>query len=967
MSGFNADSQSAVACKGATANAKCSSRSFASWNVGGQSYEKVDMALREFDLVAVQEISRSEKVGWDEKETDSFSWFSHRDESQWRGVAVGVASDLLDCVIDKMATTHGAAWFVRLKGHKRMTIASLHCPTGVTVAQYQETVGRFRQRLRAWHPECPAIVGVDVNEVIQWTVADDDPVAFPVRGGGKVEAFLELLNSCRLRACPPEHHAQRVATHYPRDATRVGRHIDVIAARLVRTEEVRVVEAARNWINTDHALLYTYLHLPRKWVPPRHDTRPRWVVGTDSLDKVGNLKELYDLAARRTKPRKQSKYVDDDEVRDAARKAKASGDKAEWKGVHALRKRNKKKWRMDRFASILSGDWGWYRSYKQELNPRHWWGRLLENKSSSEIAAEAQAHLIDKMWDADKTDWDDELEKMIAGVEKPNDFASVLPAEVWGALEGMKAQAALGPDGVSVPLLKQLVHEQPESMCRLLQEHILRDELPVEWHDSFLALLAKVAAPTGVAQLRPIAMSCTLQKLITRIIMNRCFDGVRSSCRWASSGKGRQVADLIGAVSRFRDNCREWKMGGVLLKLDIRGAFDYIHRSSVARFLVDRLGRSPHGCELAFLLRLLRSNRLVGQAPGGAKVEVKANRGIRQGSPESAELFGLIIQQMVTEAHEHPSWRLCRGELDDMPLDGGCFQDDIILWGDSIEVLENNVAILVKFLGALGLRLAAEKTGIIAAMAYKGPRTMKVDDQVVEFLEQGASIRILGLDFCLEDSQSQQAKGLMGRVWAAWGKHAQLLRGPGNYTSKVNVIRSLLQGTWQWVAGAVHWGSDDLRAINSLQLRLYRLAFGCARYKNETWTDFNTRTCRWLRAWIYNNNVERWSTTVLRLQHQLAGHWGRQREGSFRGMAGAMLKWRDMEWWREEQQWPPPYGKRHPGRFYADNFERRLSQVFGVRWMQMTIDRDAWRQGLRLWLRKWDVPWCKGRQLELEF
>ena len=73
MSGFTADSQSAVACKGATANTKCSSRSFASWNVGGQSYEKVDMALREFDLVAVQEISRSEKVGWDERETDSFS------------------------------------------------------------------------------------------------------------------------------------------------------------------------------------------------------------------------------------------------------------------------------------------------------------------------------------------------------------------------------------------------------------------------------------------------------------------------------------------------------------------------------------------------------------------------------------------------------------------------------------------------------------------------------------------------------------------------------------------------------------------------------------------------------------------------------------------------------------------------------------------------------------------------------
>ena len=67
---------------------------------------------------------------------DNFVWFSHRHELQWRGVAIAVANDLFDCVLDKMATAHGAAWFVRLRGHKRLTIASLHCPTGVTVAQY---------------------------------------------------------------------------------------------------------------------------------------------------------------------------------------------------------------------------------------------------------------------------------------------------------------------------------------------------------------------------------------------------------------------------------------------------------------------------------------------------------------------------------------------------------------------------------------------------------------------------------------------------------------------------------------------------------------------------------------------------------------------------------------------------------------------------------------------------------------
>ena len=40
--------------------------------MGGQNYAKVDFALREFDLVAIQEISRAEKIGWDEEVTGLF-------------------------------------------------------------------------------------------------------------------------------------------------------------------------------------------------------------------------------------------------------------------------------------------------------------------------------------------------------------------------------------------------------------------------------------------------------------------------------------------------------------------------------------------------------------------------------------------------------------------------------------------------------------------------------------------------------------------------------------------------------------------------------------------------------------------------------------------------------------------------------------------------------------------------------
>ena len=39
-------------------------------------------------------------------------------------------------------------------------------------------------------------------------------------------------------------------------------------------------------------------------------------------------------------------------------------------------------------------------------------------------------------------------------------------------------------------------------------------------------------------------------------------------------------------------------------------------------------------------------------------------------------------------------------------------------------------------------------------------------------------------------------------------------RGP----QKVGVIQTLVESRFSWTAGAVHWGGDDLRALNTLQL-----------------------------------------------------------------------------------------------------------------------------------------------------
>ena len=70
--------------------------------MGGQPIDKVDLAAAEFDFLAVQEIARTAEPGFDEHKGENFQWFQHRHVDQYRGVAIAVSHDLVDCVVDKM-------------------------------------------------------------------------------------------------------------------------------------------------------------------------------------------------------------------------------------------------------------------------------------------------------------------------------------------------------------------------------------------------------------------------------------------------------------------------------------------------------------------------------------------------------------------------------------------------------------------------------------------------------------------------------------------------------------------------------------------------------------------------------------------------------------------------------------------------------------------------------------------------
>ena len=945
------------------------------WNLGGQKAEDVDLAAKDCEVVFVQEIAR-EDHGWNSFDTEHFHWIAHRSPDQWRGVAVGISTDLFDSVIHKIATRRGIWLVVRIRGIGRVILGSLHCHTGVPNAVYQAAVIEFAKACPRKFRHLPLLCGIDANEVPRWN-EDEDERAFVESGSSNLNLLVSEMLNIGASACGPRECDRSSPTHFPRDITRAGRHIDMIFSRQANVGSLNIDAERRHVIGSDHALLYGELSTAtgRSKHVWGNDSRPRWVVQELPGDfTIVDDDDLQQLAKKYTKPLFSKAYRDNDEIKQAISDAKLDMKPTSWKRVHRLRRAARKQWHDERRTSILNGDWGEYRALQKEKHRcRGWWGSLLAERSALDLTRDVVDHLSSKIVDEKGVNWDDELTSLVQGVTSDGDFVPFTILDVRVELQQMKTRSAVGPGGISVHLLREIAsHDTLQYGLLDLINHIVRtQEQPSAWEESFLALLAKCKSPSRPSDLRPICVSSAFHKLISRLVCARCLPLVRRGSRISCCGKGRQSADLVGSISRIRDVTKEWCEPLLLCKLDVAGAFDRIDRRRVAKLLLDRLGGLGCSSELKFLLKQLHTHTLVGNVPGGRTIKLRPNIGIKQGAPESAELFGLVVDSLLTDLVSHPKWTEFGDPFAELGVTLLFYQDDIFLVENDLPKLARRIRAVGRCLQQAGLQLATDKTKIVANEHYKGCRRVRVAQDEFQVAPLGDSLKVLGIPFSLSHDASEQAKVLIGRTREALHAHLDILVAPGPWTHKMKVLQSLVASQFCWIGGAIHWSSADLHALNVLQVHACRKAFGLRRSTGESWYEWNARTSRFIRSWLFHQKVMRWSARALTLQHTLHGHWARHVENvqneNVPGPAFRALSWRSTAWWRQQQQLSPKVSMRHPRRFYASNSERQLAQSHGCLWYDIAKDRSEWTKVREQYLLDWDVPWCTGRQLSIKY
>ena len=201
-----------------------------------------------------------------------------------------------------------------------------------------------------------------------------------------------------------------------------------------------------------------------------------------------------------------------------------------------------------------------------------------------------------------------------------------------------------------------------------------------------------------------------------------------------------------------------------------KGAFGSLARHALAKYLFDKLRHCAVECELRYLLLQLKSNLLTGRVPGGEQIDIWCTTGIRQCSPESAELFALILQDALENMMSAPGWRDLGEAIPELNVELLMYQDDLFLWDTNVSRLTKRLELIDACLQELGLQLAASKTAITCTSDYVGARHVLFHGSRLPVQPPDEPIRVLGLHFTFDGDQTRQANELITRLRASfWG------------------------------------------------------------------------------------------------------------------------------------------------------------------------------------------------------
>ena len=380
-----------------------------------------------------------------------------------------------------------------------------------------------------------------------------------------------------------------------------------------------------------------------------------------------------------------------------------------------------------------------------------------------------------------------------------------------------------GTDGLPSQVLKYLTQPHYQLIAHLFQDLANNPayqphDRPDHWNTAIVTLLAKHPQANRLDNFRPISLIPQLQKLYSkwlyalfRFTANEHIPDTQHVFR-----PKRQAAEIHHMLGKIQEMGQEWRLRYIVLKVDIRKAFDTISRGSVMCALRHT---KAHPRLIWALSRELLANRFQPHAYGiTTESPVVAGRGVKQGSPESGLLYCLTVAHFTRDSVQR--WEDLgyghrvgpNGEL----VHHVSFADDIQLLAKTPQEMTHTYEDLTTSLAPIGLQANPNKTQFISNISPTQCQGLPGENRT------GSGMLVLGKLFDTTETADRDMARKEAHAWSKFRRILPVLKQRSPLKHRLRILQSCVLQSILWGAETWHITKRRMTHMRGIHLRMLR-------------------------------------------------------------------------------------------------------------------------------------------------
>ena len=397
------------------------------------------------------------------------------------------------------------------------------------------------------------------------------------------------------------------------------------------------------------------------------------------------------------------------------------------------------------------------------------------------------------------------------------------PLEIKDIVTKLPSGNAGGGDGMPSQIIKAFSWQQ---ICFLATtfEDIANNsayqphQRPTGWNLSHVSMLPKMPHADRVEDFRPISLIPQVQKVylkwLYRIIAPRA-DLYLPAAQHGFRPR-RQCSEIHFILNKVRESSLEWRTPYIMMKIDIRKAFDMACRGSVIQALRD-IGTHPRPvwCISREMINTAILPSMFGITP---EQQIPTTKEVKQGSPESGVLFCITIAMVfwgIVKRWRRKGFGL-RPSINADWLQYVAFADDTILIAKTIAEIQEMYGDVVRELGKVGLHVHPGKTQYITNISPSECRQLPGEDK------SATGMVVLGRLFGVGELTGLDMKNKENVAWARFNRLKNVLQQNAPLKHRLRILQACILQSSLWCAESWCLTKERPRHLRALHTRMLR-------------------------------------------------------------------------------------------------------------------------------------------------